>query len=105
MMKMIKSVVQVVWRAISFNYIWPNDFRYTNDILITYPNKYNIEIITNKLNNIERNIKLTHELEKYDSLPFLDILIMNKNDKLEFKAHHKTNRRNDYIFYFSNLSD
>ena len=30
---------------------------------------------------------------------------INKNDKLEFKVHHKTNNRNDYIHYFSNHSD
>ena len=50
-----------------FKYILPNDihfFRYIDNILIIYPNKYNIETITNKLNNIEPTIKLIPELEK-----------------------------------------
>ena len=91
-----------------FKYNLPNDIhfvRYTDDILIIYPNKYNIEIITIKLNNIEPTIKPTHEFEKDNSLPFLDIQLINKNDELELKLHHKTNSRNDYIHYFSNHSD
>ena len=56
-------------------------FRYIDNILIIYPNKYNIETITNKLNVIEPTIKLTYELKKDNSLPFLDILLINKNNK------------------------
>ena len=44
-----------------FKYILSKDihfFRYIDNILIVYPNKYNIETITNKLNNIELTIKL-----------------------------------------------
>ena len=88
-----------------FTYVLPKDihfFRYIADILIIYLNKYNIETITNKLNNIQLTINLTYEFKKDNSLPFLDILLINKNDKLEFKVHHKTNNRNNYIHYFSN---
>ena len=41
-----------------------------------------METITIELSTIEPAIKLTHELEKDNSLPFLDILV-NKNDELE----------------------
>ena len=41
-------------------------------------------------------------LKKINLLTFLDILLINKNERLEFKVHHKTNSRNDYIHYFSN---
>ena len=30
--------------------------------------------------------------------------MINKDDELEFKVHHKTNSRNDYIHYFSYYS-
>ena len=89
-----------------FKYILPKDihfFRYIDDILIIYPNKYNIETITYRLNN--RTIKLTYELLNYNYLPFLDILLITKSDKLKFNVLHKTNRRNDYIHYFSNHND
>ena len=56
----------------------------TDDILIIYPNMYNIETITNKLNNIEPTIKLIYKFEKDNTLPFLDISLINKNDKWEF---------------------
>ena len=80
-------------------------FIYIDDILIINPNKYYIETNNNKLNNKEPTIKLTYELENDNSLLFQEILLINKNDKLEFKAQHKTSRRNDYIHNFSNHSD
>ena len=64
---MIKFYEEKFLQSEVFKYIPPNDihfFRYIDDILIIYANKYNIETITNKLNNIEPTIKLTHELEK-----------------------------------------
>ena len=65
----------------AFKNILPKDinfFRYIDGILIIYSNKYNIEIITNKLINIEPTIKFTYELGKDSSLPILDILLIKK---------------------------
>ena len=61
-----------------FKYILPNDiqyFRYIDDILIIYPNKYNITSLIQKLNKVEPSIIFTAELEKDNALPFLDVLI------------------------------
>ena len=40
-------------------------------------------------------------LKKDNFLLFVDILLINKNDELEFKVHHK----NSDIHYFSNHSN
>ncbi len=91
-----------------FKHILPNDiqyFRYIADILVIYPPKHSITSIILKLNKVEPSIIFTYELEKDNSLPFLDILIKNDDNKLEFKVHHKITKKNDYIHFYSNHND
>ena len=90
-----------------FEYILPNDshyFRYIDNVLIIYPNKYNIHFITNKLNQTEPTINFIYELEKKqnNSLPFLNILLINNSNKLKFRVYQKANSKNDYINFYSN---
>lgn len=42
-----------------------------------------------KLNNIHPNIKLTHELEKNGELPFLDLVIIRRNDGFQTSVYRK----------------
>ena len=58
-----------------------------------------------KLNQVEPSVNFKYELEKNNLLPFLDILLINNNKKLEFKVYHKINNKNDYIHFYSNHSD
>ena len=62
-------------------------FRNIDDILIIYTKEHNIPSITHKLNHVESSINFPYKLEKNNSLPFLDIFLIN-NSKLEFKAYH-----------------
>ena len=81
-----------------FKHILPNDiqyFTYIDDILIIYPKEHNIPQIIQKLSQVEPSINFTSRLEKNDSLPFLNILLINNNNKLEFKVYHKINNKND----------
>ena len=50
---------------------------------------------------MEPSIKFTHELEQNHTLPFLDTLIINNNNILEFKVYHKNTNKNDYIHFYS----
>ena len=47
-----------------------------------------------RLNNIEPII-----LENNNNLSFLDILLINNNNKLEFKVHHKSTYKNDHMHF------
>ena len=91
-----------------FKHILPNDiqyFRYSDDILIIYPKVHNIPSIVQKLNHVEPIINFTYELEKNNSLLFLDILLINSNNKLKFKVYHYVNNKNDNIHFYSNHSN
>ena len=82
-----------------FKHILPNDiqyFRYIDDILIIYPKEHSIPQIVQKLIQVEPSINFKYELEKNNSLLFLDILLINNNNKLEFKVYHKINNKNAY---------
>ena len=80
-------------------------FRYIGHILIIYPKEHNIPQILQKLNQIEPSINFTYQLEKSNSLPFLENLVINNNNKLEFNVYHKINNKNDNIHFYSNQSD
>ena len=54
----------------------------------------------NWLNNTDPTIDFTDKLETNNTLPLLDILLIN-NNKLEFKVHHKSTYKNDYIHFYS----
>ena len=87
----------------SFKHILPNDiqyFSYINDILIINAKEHNIPQIVQKLNQVEPSINFTNKFEKNNSLPFLDILLINNNNKLEFKVYHKINNKNDLIHFY-----
>jgi len=87
-----------------FKYILPADsnyFRYIDDILFIYPLNHNITQIVERLNKIEPTINFTHELEHKHTLPFLDILLTNNNNHLEFKVYHKPTNKNDHIHFYS----
>ena len=74
-------------------HILPNDIQYFRYlvIIIVYPKEHNIPSILQKLNLVEPSINFTYELRKNTSLLFLDTLLVNNNNKLEFKAYHKMN--------------
>ena len=76
-----------------------------NDILIIYRKEHNIPSIAHKLNQVEPNINFTYQLEKNNSLSFLDVFLINNNNKLEFKVYHKINDKNDNIHFYSNQSN
>ena len=71
-----------------FKYRLPSNttyFRYIDDILIFLFQNIKIEEIAKKLNNVEPTIKFKYEKESNNTIPFLDILIINSQNGLTFK--------------------
>ena len=86
-----------------FKYIIPNTahyFRYIDDILLTYAQDLDLFSITDRLNNVERSLKFTYELEYNSTLPFLDILLIRNMNKLEFRVYRKPTCKNDHIHFY-----
>ena len=57
------------------------------------------------LNNLQRLIchktqQTKPNQETNNTLPFLDILLINVNNKLEFKVHQKSTNKNDHIHFY-----
>ena len=87
-------------------FIIPNDsnyFFYIDDILLIYPQDNDLAKITDRLNNIEPTIDFTYEQETTSTFPFLDIFLINDNNKFQFKVDHKSTNKNDYIHFYSFL--
>ena len=53
-----------------------------------------------KLNQVELSFNFSYELKKNNSLPFQDILLINNNNKLEFKIDNQ----NDHIHFYSSTA-
>ena len=73
-------------------------YRYVDDtIYISQNNGKNIEKIKNTINKIHNNIKFTIEEETNNKLNFLDLTIINKIPKLEFKIYRKETQTDQII--------
>ena len=75
--------------------------RYIDDTLVICPKRTKTNDLLNKLNNIDQNIQFTFEEEENCTLPFLDILIHNKDAKLQFSVFRKKTNKNDLLNYYS----
>ena len=52
-------------------------------------------------NNIKPPIYFIFELETNNMFGFLHLFLMNNNNNLEFKTHHKSSNQNYHIHYYS----
>ena len=86
-----------------FKYRQPSNttyFRYSNDILIFLPQNIKIEAIAENINNVEPSINIPKEKKSNNTVPFLDILIINSQNSLNFKVYSKpTNKKITYISF------
>lgn len=79
--------------------------RYVDDVFVLVPEETNLEDKLKKLNEVEEKIQFTLETEIEGKLPFLDVLIIRKQDMARFKVYRKKTNREDYIHYFSAHND
>jgi hypothetical protein len=73
--------------------IW---IRYVDDVLAVVK-KDKVDQILNSINSRHPSIKFSCELEKEKSLPFLDLMLKRKNNKIEFEIFHKPTSTTRYI--------
>ena len=77
-------------------------YRYVDDIFTFWDNNWgNFEEFLTRLNSLVPSIKFKCEWERDDCLPFLDILIMRRNNKYVFKVYRKPTFSISYIHYLS----
>ncbi|XP_065204080.1 uncharacterized protein LOC135834170 [Planococcus citri] len=72
-------------------------FRYVDDIFSIVPEDFNINGFLETMNKQYATIKFTYEYENNQQLPFLDILITRKDNKLEYDIYRKPTHTNNYI--------
>jgi hypothetical protein len=64
--------------------------RYVDDILIIYnKTKPNIQEVLEEFNKIHHNLQFTLEQENNNTISFLDVSILRKDEKLEFDIYRK----------------
>ena len=79
------------------NYMTPWS-RYVDDTL-AFIREDAIKHVFQKLNNFHANINFMYELESDGSIPFLDVLIMKKHDKLETTVYRKNTNTDLYLHW------
>ena len=93
---LIKKVINSRYDII----IWTFQKNYSIDyILLIYPWNYDLIKITDRLNNILPTIDFIYELKTNNTLLFEDILLINHNNKLEFKVHLKSTNKIFHIHF------
>jgi len=74
--------------------------RYVDDCLIILP-KNKIEYITEQFNSYHHKLQFTVEKEINNSINYLDVTIIRKNNKLFTKLYHKPTASGRYLHYNS----
>ena len=73
-------------------------FRYVDDILIVYDSSgTGIHTVLDQFNETTPTLIFTMEMEKENSINFLDVSILKNNESLEFKIYRKTTATNTII--------
>ena len=81
------------------NMIW---YRYVDDIFSYWDEKWgNFDEFLSNLNSLVPSIKFKCEWEKDDCLPFLDVLIMRRNNRYVFTVYRKPTFSISYIHFLS----
>lgn len=79
--------------------------RYVDDVLVFTDSVQAAETILQGINNIENSIKFSMELEKNGQLPFLDVNIIKKHNRISFDVYRKCTNREAYVHYLSSHSE
>jgi hypothetical protein len=67
--------------------------RYVDDVFAVFNTNQDLTSFTNQINSFYPTIKFTTEVESNENLPFLDVLVMRKNNKIEFDIYRNENPR------------
>ena len=70
--------------------------RYVGDT-ISYIKEESIEHVLSKLNGDHENIEFTYEIEDDGKLPFLDVLVIRKDYRVEPTVYRKSTNNDIYL--------
>ena len=76
--------------------------RFVDDTYCLARSEY-IDNILLALNSFYKNIKFTFEIEKDNTIPFLDILIIRKSEKIETTMYRQKTCTDLYINWYSSV--
>jgi hypothetical protein len=76
--------------------------RYVNTFMVWPHGTARLQQFLHHLNSIRPTIKFTMEVEAKDTLPFLDILVMNRGPKLATTVYQKSTHTGRYLHFKSN---
>jgi hypothetical protein len=77
-------------------------YRYVDDVFCIFNKKQNINDFLSRINKWHPNIRFTIEYENNECLPFLDLLIIRRNNKFDTTVYRKPTTTNLYLLYDSN---
>lgn len=78
----------------------PFFFLYMDDSVTAVP-KDKVHIMLNKLNSINKNLEFTFEVQKDNKIPFLDLLLIQTNNKIIINLYKKPTSSNRILNYQS----
>jgi retron-type reverse transcriptase len=76
-----------------FPRIW---IQYVDDIFVVVKSRF-VQRTLNFLIHQHSSIKFTHKMEEDGQLPFLDVLVMRTEDKINFEIYRKPTSTNSFI--------
>ena len=79
-------------------------FRYVDDIICIIQANFDVNLFLQKLNEQVTSIKFTVEMENNKSLPFLDVLIIREEFKLNYNIYRKPTNDLAYVHHYSGHS-
>jgi hypothetical protein len=78
-------------------------FRYVDDTFMIWPHgPPKLQQFLDQINNVRPTIKFTIEVEANNTLPFLDVLVMKRGQKLTTKVYRKPTHMGCYLHFKSN---
>ena len=70
--------------------------RYVDDTFLFIKKGY-VEHVLARLNSFHKNIQFTYELENQNKLPFLDVLLIRRGNKIETTVYRKSTNNDIYL--------
>ena len=74
--------------------------RYVDDTFV-FIKKGSVEHVLARLNSFHKNIQFTYELENQNKLPFLDVLLIRRGNKIETTVYRKSTNNDIYLSWDS----
>ena len=89
-------------KIIGSDSIW---LRYVDDVLVVVPKEMDLDRKLEQLNDVQRKVKFTIEVEKEGQIAFLDTCIVKTSTGFKFKVYRKPSNKEDYVHFYSAHSD